>query len=266
MQSGTIPHHHISHIIENGTIQPGPAKIAALFKKTIPTSVTQIRSFLGLAQYYKKFIQNFAAIASPLYLATSNGNKFTWNPECTNAFHELRESLSTTPILQLPQFDQPFRLETDASGYAAGGVLSQQINGDWKPVAYFSKHFSRVQRSYSATSREMLALVLAVEHFKQFLYGIQFDIITDHEPLKYMLKLESTTPQLMRLLARLDPFDFAIQYRKGTLNGNADALSRMNEEADEDELAPENDEIIINALQFISTHRSDEQMQDVNIL
>ena len=117
---------YLSHVIENGTISPGPGKTAELFRFKVPTNVKQIRSFLGLAQYYKKFIKGFAAIASPLYLATSNGNKFIWTEACTTAFHQLRDNLATTPVLALPLFNQPFRLETDASDYAAGASCLKQ--------------------------------------------------------------------------------------------------------------------------------------------
>ena len=159
---------YLSHVLCNGTIAPSPTKIAELYRHKTPTNTKQVRSFLGLATYYRKFITNFAHIASPLISATSTGKRFAWTDACQIAFTALRELIASEKILTLPQFVQPFQVETDASEYAAGAVLSQKVDGHWKPVAFFSKHFSRIQRSYSATERELLAMVLAIEYFRQF--------------------------------------------------------------------------------------------------
>ena len=137
---------YISHIIENGTIRPNPAKINALFKYEIPKSQKQVKAFLGLVSYYRKFIRGCSSIASPLIRSTEKDKDFMWTSECQKAFEELRNHLTTVnDILMLPNFDLPFKIETDASQYGIGGVLSQQYGKNWKPVAYFSKHLNRIE-------------------------------------------------------------------------------------------------------------------------
>ena len=127
----------------------------------------------------------------------------------------------------LPDFDKPFRIETDASGYGVGGVISQFIDKYWRPVAFFSRHLSRRERNYSALERELLAAVSKAEHFKRYIYGKRAILKTDHEPLKYLVHAEDLSGKIARWVDRLMNFDIVVEYRKGKLNGNADALSRV---------------------------------------
>ena len=262
---------YLSHIICNGTISPRPAKLEALYRSIVPKSVKQVQSFLGLASYYRKFIESFSTIASPLIQCTEGSNdkqyKFTWTVECQAAFDKLRSIITSDKILLLPDFEQPFRIETDASNYGVGAVLSQQCpEKHWKPVAFFSKHLNKAQRNYSASEKELLAIVLGTEHFKQFVYGRPFQVITDHQPLKYLLTTEDPAPRLARWFEKLKMYDCTIEYRKGTKNGNADALSRMVDVSEIDDDEPEiHESFLINAIHIENNKTNPNQLEDEDI-
>jgi hypothetical protein len=254
---------YLSHIIFRGTITPGKAKTEALYQFVIPRNVKQIQSFLGLASYYRKYILNFSTIASPLIRCTEKGVKFHWTLDCQIAFDRLRETLSGEPLLRLPNMDKEFCVEADASNFGVGAVLSQEYDKIWQPIAYFSKHLSKTQRNYSTSERELLAIVLAVEHFRQFLYGRVFRVLTDHQPLRSFLTMTDPSPRLARWLGRVNLFEFVIEYRKGKNHGNADALSRMADATNEDS-SPENSLIIVNAIHLRGLY-SNEQSKDADI-
>ena len=152
---------YLSHIISYGTIQPSPEKVKDLFKYKSPLNIKQIHSFVGLASYYRRFI-------SP-YLRATTDRSFKWDDQCQTSFDLIRKLLITNPILQFPRFDQPFIIESDASNFGVGGVLSQEFNNQMQPIAYFSKHLTATERNYSTTERELYAIVLLIEHFRQFI-------------------------------------------------------------------------------------------------
>jgi len=159
-----------------------------------------------------------------------------------SVFDRLKTILTSDLVLQLPNFDEIFRLDTDACDYGVGASLEQPSidnKEQWKPVAFFSKHLSETQQKYSTSERELLAIVLSCEHFRKLLYGVQFHVYTDHKPLKALLAANELSPRLARWLSRLEMFDMEIHYREGKKHGNADGLSRMavepaTEEEDED--------------------------------
>ncbi len=256
---------YLSHTISHGQIQPSPAKVKDLYKYDAPLNVRQIHSFIGLGSYYKRFIKNFAAIISALLRAVQ-AEPFEWTRECQDAFDEIRNKLTSEPILVLPEFGKPFRLETDACNYGVGGVLTQEHDDYWKPIAYFSKHLNKIERKYSTTEKELYSIVLSAEHFRQFLYGIHLDVVTDHQPLKYLLKLQEPNSKLLRWLVRfLNVFNYTILYRKGSVHGNADALSRLTTHPDEDEDKDYDEPIIINYLMINNNNNNDEQLIDTNL-
>ena len=173
---------YLSHIISHGKITPSPAKINDLLKFKSPLTEKQVHSVIGFGSYYRKFIANFASIVSPLLRAIQK-KPFKWNNDCEEACEILKTKLTQYCVLMLPKFNQHFLLETDACNYGVGGVLLQENKNNFHPVAYFSKHLSKQERNFSTTQKEFFAIVLSVEHFKQFLYGITFRVITDHQPL-----------------------------------------------------------------------------------
>ena len=256
---------YLSHVIENGTITPNPQKVEAVNNTIKPKNVKQVQSFLGLVSYYRKFIKNCSTIASPLIKLTEKNEKFNWTNECEDAFNTLKSYLgSQDHVLALPDFNKMFVIECDASKYGIGGVLSQKTGKHFQPVAFFSKHLSKTERNYSTSERELLAIVLSVEHFKQFVYGREFKIITDHEPLKYLATVDAPAPRLARLQKRLNINNQTIEYRSGKLNGNADALSRMVDEEIEDN--SETDEtLVINAMYLSNNKPNKDQYEDKNL-
>ena len=260
---------YLSHIISNGCIKPNPLKVASVTDFKRPTNVKGVQSFLGLVSYYRKFIRDCANLCSPLICLTTKPKAFEWTESCEYAFKLLKGMLvSVDNVLILPDYEQSFRVEADASKFGVGGVLSQQRDGQWKPVAYFSKHLSKTESNYSASEREMLAIVLSVERFKQYVYGREFVILSDHQPLKYLLTADVPDARLARLLNRLRIYNYTIDYRMGSKHGNADALSRM---VDEDEVTPlvdnldNENNIVINAIQLRSDTMNRDQLKDENL-
>ena len=148
-----------------------------------PEKASELRRFLGLASYYRRFCPNFATIAAPLQRLTESKYKFQWTQECDAAFKQLRERLITPPLLVYPQFDDSFRLDCDASSYGIGAVLSQ---GDWnekRVIAYASKSLSASQRNWVTYDREWWAIVWSIRHFRPYLAGRHFTVVTDHKSL-----------------------------------------------------------------------------------
>ena len=149
----------------------------------MPKDVTQLQSFLGLANYYRKFIRNFENIAEPLNRLLHKDTKFQWTGQCQKAFEILRNSLTVYPILAYPDFKQPFRVQTDASGWAVGAVLAQEHKGEEKVIAYASSTLSKTERNRSAYDKEFYAVVWAIRHFRPYLGGSRYEVMTDHNHL-----------------------------------------------------------------------------------
>ena len=186
---------------------------------------------LGLAQYYRRFIRNFSVIAKPLFELTGKDGadlkgQLLWDDDAEIAFVELKQAMKSDAILALPDFSKPFFLDTDASNIGVGAVLEQEFDGVRKPVGFFSKHLTAAQRKYSALERELLAIVLAIEHFHHLVFGHELTVISDHQPLSWVASAKKLNARIARWLIRLNIYQFRIVYRKGRLHGNADALSR----------------------------------------
>ena len=214
---------YLGYVIENGTIRPSPTKTESLFKFEKPKTIKRVLAFLGLASYYRRFINDFATIASPLYRATTNTSKLEWNEDCEKSFETLRKVLTETDqVLRLPNFDLPFKLETDASDFGIGAVLSQQFDNEniWRPVAYYAKHMSKAERNYGTSEKELLAVVKSIENFKQYLYGREFTLVTDHQPLIWLMTMKNPAARLARWITRMEQYEFKIIHRKGKIHNN----------------------------------------------
>nr|XP_034195346.1 uncharacterized protein LOC117611508 [Osmia lignaria] len=217
---------YLGHIITEDGVRPDPAKVEAVQRFPIPKTVKNIRQFLGLCGYYRRFIKDFSKIAKPLSDLTKKEQKFEWSSQQQQAFEFLRNVLCEEPILQYPDFERPFNITTDASGTAVGAVLSQGEIGKDQPVAYASRVMNKPETQYSATERELLAVIFAVNHFRPYIFGRKFYLITDHKPLIWLNSLTDPTSRLMRWKLRLSEYDYEIKYKPGKQNINADALSR----------------------------------------
>jgi len=205
-------------------VEPVASKIAAIAEWPTPHSIRALRSFLGLAGFYRRFIRRYAAIAAPLVKATTI-EPFQWSSVTQTAFDSLKHALTSALVLALPDFSLPFTVETDASAIGMGAVLSQRGH----PIAFFSKAFSPKMLRASTYVRELFAITTAVKRWRQYLLGHNFIILTDHRSLKELMTQVVQTPEQHTYLARLLGYDYNIQYRSGTHNQAADALSRLPE-------------------------------------
>jgi len=179
---------YLGHIIDKYGIRPDPAKIAAVAGFPRPRKVRQVRQFLGLAGWMRKYVQNFSAKARPLTVLTQKDRKFEWGPEEEGAFVELKKALCSHPILRSSDFNKPFRMYTDGSASGTGGVLVQEDEGQERVIAYSSRALtSREERNFSATELELLAMKHAFEAFRPYLEGSRFELVTDHSSLRWLL-------------------------------------------------------------------------------
>ena len=217
---------YLGHVITPEGLQPDPEKIKVVQEYPVPRTVRDIRAFMGLANYYRKFVKNFAKMASPLHDLTKKGTKFVWTSTCQVAFDALKKALTEAPILSYPDFTQPFLLSTDASDDALGMVLGQKQNGREVVIAYGGRKLNPAERNYSVTEREALAVVAGIKHFQHYLYGRKFTVFTDHNAVRWLMNIREPTGRLARWALVLQQYDFEIVHRAGKNNGNADALSR----------------------------------------
>ena len=196
-----------------------------------PKTQKQVRSYLGMVCYYNKFVKNFAEIARPLYDLVGK-RSWTWGEEQQNSFEKLKEALTSAPILAYPSEKGRYILDTDASNFAVGAVLSQvQVdeagNEEERVIAYYSKTLNQSEQRYCARRRELLAIVKAVKHFDVYVRGPEFTIRTDHASLQYLTSITDVADQMFRWILFLEQYSYAIEIRKGTDHANADTLSRM---------------------------------------
>lgn len=254
----------LGHIVTPEGIKPNPKKIEAIKKFPLPTTRTHIKSFIGLLSYYRKFIKDLAKITKPLTKQLKGKKTVEISEDYKNAFEHAKTLLCNDPILTYPNYEQPFILTTDASNYALGAVLSQGQVGKDRPVAYASRTLNDTETNYSASEKEMLAIVWAVKHFRQYLYGTRFTVYTDHQPLIY-INNSKNNPKLIRWRLQLAEYEYDIVYKKGKLNTNADALSRMQPEifmADTESITATNGETAQSAEDTSNIQTTEKPMND----
>jgi len=220
--------HYLGHVIDADGVRTDPDKITAIKQWHIPMCVKELQSFLGLCNYYRRFIKNYAMLSEPLTRMIQKDAKFDWDDDKINAFNRLKEALSSPPVLALPIRDGYYVLDTDASQNSIGAVLSQIQNGSERVVAFASKTLTKSQRKYCITRKELFSIYTFVLKFKHYLFGQKFTVRTDHEALKWFLKWDSpNTSQFCVWKSELEVYDMVIEYRKGKYHVNADALSRL---------------------------------------
>ncbi|UYV64922.1 K02A2.6-like [Cordylochernes scorpioides] len=216
----------LGHIVSTEGIRTSDDKISAIKNWPEPRDKHELRSFLGLCTYYRRFVEGYADIAAPLHRLTEARASFHWNEECDKAFRALKRSLCSSPILAYPQPGTNFILDTDASNLGIGAVLSQVQDEDERVIEFFSRVLTKAERNYCATRKELLAIIKAVEHFHKYLYGQNFLIRTDHAALTWLLRMKNPEGQVARWLEKLQQYHFQIKHRPGRKHNNADALSR----------------------------------------
>ena len=219
---------YLGHIVSEDGIATDPSKVGKVAQWPTPSTAREVQQFLGLAGYYRRFIQNFSAIAKPLHKLTEWTSNFNWTNDCETSFKQLKEKLVSAPILTFPDFGLEFVLDTDASNTGIGAELSQvQEDGSEKEIAYASRLLSRAERRYCVTRRELLAVVYFIHQFRPYLLGKQFTLRTDHGSLTWLMNFKEPEGQLARWLEKLQEYDMKIVHRRGRKHSNADAMSRL---------------------------------------
>ncbi|CAC5360188.1 Transposon Tf2-12 polyprotein,Transposon Tf2-11 polyprotein,Transposon Tf2-1 polyprotein,Transposon Tf2-7 polyprotein [Mytilus coruscus] len=222
-------------MVEDPGIDPGTSRDTSKTKAVetfpIPNNQHDVRSFLGLCNYYRKFVKGYAKIASPLNRLLTKDTPFKWTTDCQNAFDTLKNALTSTPVLNFPNFNKPFIVSCDASGSAIGYVLSQ-VGDDEKEhvIGYGGRALTPAEKNYTVTEQEMLALVSAVAYFHVYLATNKFTIYTDHKALTWLQTIKHTNSRLIRWALKLQEYKFDVIHRLGSRNQHCDALSRRNYE------------------------------------
>ena len=217
---------YLGHIITQEGVKPDPRKVEAVKNFPIPKGKKNIKQFLGLVGYYRRFIPDFAKISKPLTLILKDNVGFRWSTVEQEAFEILRDKICSEPLLQYPDFTKPFILTTDASKYSLRGVLSQGKIGQDLPIAYASRTLQGAEINYSTIEKELLAIVFCVHHFRPYLYGHKFILVTDRRPLVWLHSIKDPVSRLARWRIKLSEYNYEIVYKPGRVNSNADALSR----------------------------------------
>ena len=225
---------YLGHVISNLGIHADEEKVHAMTSFPRPTNVKTLRSFLGLIGYYKKFIRSYAEMAYPLFQLLRKNTMFSWSEECENAFIALKTALTSFPVLRFADFDKDFVLTTDASRRSLGYLIEQpDANGELRPILFGGRAVQKSESSYTISELECLAIVVACQENHAFFSARPFKIITDHLSLKYLNSLKLKAGRLLRWSILLSQYSFTVEYRKGSENEGADALSRRDYEPTE---------------------------------
>uniref|UniRef100_L7LYP4 RNA-directed DNA polymerase n=1 Tax=Rhipicephalus pulchellus TaxID=72859 RepID=L7LYP4_RHIPC len=252
----------LGHIVDANGVQPDPEKVRAVKDFPVPKTAKDVRSFVGLCSYFRRFIKNFAEIARPLTDLLKQDATFNWGPSQAAAFTELATLLTPSPVLAHFDPTAPTEVRTDASGYGIGAVLAQRQRGQNRVIAYASRLLSPSERNYSITERECLALVWAVAKFRPYLYGRPFTVLTDHHALCWLASLKDPTGRLARWALRLQEYSYTVVYKSGRLHKDVDCLSRY-PVADWDSTSTDSVDCVLSISQLL--HLGDEQRRDPDI-
>ena len=259
----------LGHWIDVHGIRPLPQKMEAIMETKSPTSVTELKSYLGLLNYYGKFVPDLATILAPLHDLLQKDAAWKWTEECESAFRRSKEQLQVSPLLVHYDLKKPLRLACDASPYGVGAVISHIMeNGEERPIAFASRTLTASERNYPQIEKEALSIVFGVKKFHSYLYGRKFKLITDHKPLVTILGPKTGVPTLaaarmQRWSLILAAYQYDIEYRKSGEHANADAMSRLVPLTKEDESETEQfmisyvDELPITAGDLASGTRKD---------
>lgn len=220
---------YLGFLVNEAGICADPDRVTSVTDFPVPHNHRTLKRFLGMAGWYRRFIQDFSTLASPLTELLKKNVRWKWGSIQNEAFVRLKTLLTTSPVLARPDFSLPFILNTDASNVGLGAVLTQIQNGLERVIAYSSRTLSKNERNYSVTEKECLAVLWGITKHRYYLEGYRFSVVTDHASLKWLLNLKDPTGRLARWALQLQQYDFEIIYRKGTNNVVADALSRIPE-------------------------------------
>ena len=220
---------YLRHIVERNGLKPDPAKIEKMKNLPRPTKLKELRSVLGLFNYYRKFIKEFSKLAKPMNQLLKKDVKFIWTEKQQKAFETLKGKLTEAPILSYPDFNKQFTIFTDASKRGLGAVLSQlDDEGKERVIIYDSRSLIPAEKNYHTTELECLAVFWAVQRFHKYLFtSTPFKIVTDHSALKTLKTAKIPKGRRARWIMELQQYNFTIEHRPGKANANADALSQI---------------------------------------
>ena len=224
---------YLGHKISEAGLQTADSKVEAIVNAPAPRNVTELRSFLGLVNYYGKFLPNLATLLSPLYALLQKRRQWKWTADQANAFREVKALLQSSRVLVHFDDSLPLILSSDASPYGIGAVLSHRMpNGDEHPVSFASRTLTETEKKYSQLEKEALAIVFGVRKYHQYLYGRKFELRTDHKPLMYIFNEKKSIPMMasgrvQRWALTLGAYSYTIRFLKGSDNSSADAVSRL---------------------------------------
>ena len=224
---------YCGYVVSEEGVKPMPENVEAVFNAPTPTNVTEVRSFMGMVNYYNSYLRNLATISEPLHKLLRKDVPWKWCNDCQKAFDAIKQALCEAPLLVHFDPSKHIVVQVDASPFGVGAILSHIMeDGEEKPVSYKSRTLSVAERGYGHVEREGLALVFAMKKFHQFLYGLKFLMFTDHKPLLGLFSETSSMPgtaaaRILRWAVFLAGYNYELKYRPGEANGNADALSRL---------------------------------------
>ena len=218
---------YLGHQVTEEGLMPDSALLTAIREIPPPKTATKLRSFLGLAGYYRRYVKNFAAIAGPLHALTRKDAVFHWSANCQAAFDHLKTLLTTSPITAFPDFSQAFRLYTDASTAGLGAILAQVCDGKERIICCASRSLNQAEKAYPATKLECLTIVWAVAKFRPYLMAMPFEVFTDHYSLQFLKTMRTGSALLHRWSAALEEYDFTVKHRPGKAQTHVDGLSRL---------------------------------------
>ena len=218
---------YLGHRVTEDGLLPDSSLLAAIWEIPPPKTATEVRSFLGLAGYYRRYVKNFAAIAGPLHALTRKDAVFHWSAEYQAAFDTLKTLLTTSPITVIPDFSQAFRQYTDASTTGLGAILAQVRNGKERIICCASRALNQAEKAYPATKLECLAIVWAVAKFRPYLMAMPFEVYTGHYALQWLKTMRMGSALLHRWLAALEEYDFTVRHSPGKAQTHVDGLSQL---------------------------------------
>lgn len=217
---------YLGYVVDELGLRPDPEKVQAILNIPPPRNVKEIRRFIGTASYYRRFVPQFSTVIAPLCRLTKKNVKWSWSPECEKSFKALKEQLVTAPILTCPDFSRTFYIQTDASAYGVGCVLTQFFDEGEKVICYLSRSLTAQERKYSSVERELIAVIWSLEKLRHYVEGFHFKVITDCHSLLWLHRLKDPQGRLARWTLRLQPYDFEVIHRKGSDHAVPDLLSR----------------------------------------
>lgn len=221
---------YLGYVVDEDGLHVDPEKVADIVNYPRPKTARQIRRFVGVCGWYRRFVPNFSSIMSPLNHLTGKKVKWHWSQECEEAFITMKSKLVSAPILACPDFNQEFNLLCDASGSGIACILSQVQDGAERIIACASRSLNKAERKYTPTELECLAVLFGIEKFRPYIEGYHFTVITDHASLKWLDNIKDPSGRLGRWALKMQQYDFTIVHRKGSENVVPDAFSRIYEE------------------------------------